>query len=1151
MIITGITTVLLILFDVSFSSRARIRHRKWAANSDSSINTLKIFYLNQDLYINYNKNTLKKYHLSFDNNNNNNNSITFNEDNLIEKIGSNLIGHCFTSIKRPRFNFYSRNDEIVYSNENCFSKMAQLDLTNNYLTRFPRSIAHNWFPYLKTLNLSNNLLTNLSVEHDFSPCVFKSSLQTLDFSFNNLESIDEDMFKDFKELKVLNLASNRIKSISLFSFTSNAQNLLVLDLSQNKIGTSDCIEFLLFSSLVNLKVLNLSSNQLRSFSTHLLYNLFNLERLKLSMNQLERFDLFELNCKNNPKLIELDLSFNSGLDLISDAFHNEPNESLSNIQTLNLAGLNLAHAGANFINEIFQRKFSNLLELNLSSTRLLKQTLNPLKWPQNLRHIDLSQNQMTEIKFCEHFGSKIESIDLGFNQFKEFKRFLEQCGGVFLKNHTTHRIRLNLRNNLFDNLDLPSEFQNNNRNLGIYLANNPLVCDCDPPNSWWTKKWSDSYSIIKIEDFTSLECKSQSDDSFLNQNRQSFTPIDPALIAPTLVCPYKLACPSQCKCIKDFAKKFNIINCTHINLTQIPLNFPSQSTELLLNHNQLKRIQPNQFGDCLKCITLNLEHNQIHFIEENAFHGLVELKTLILSQNQLQILLGYEFNTQGLTNLEELYLNSNRLQFISNFTFINLHKLRLVNLAQNNLLHPMVRDSFFKHNPLLTNIIIQHAVSYLKLSQNRKLITNRINNGYVMNLIRTNLNLTENNNSLPLIDCVFNRFRAMLINNSSFLSKNKDNMLNLLGLNEFRHVFNENFLRIKALCDEMPKMLNYLSDEEVDQEQNYFYEEVKKDEKTLLNSYFKILNLNTHIKWILVFFVSAFIVLSFSLAFLISKLRQQSQDKNNHDLIGDRNRTHNFKTFFNDLFSDSSKMLMNTDNSNNHNKEDNDDDDKEVVINYGMNYANTRRKPRYNRSKIMHKTTDTISSTTSPTGSVSSILTTTISSSVSSSSSSSSSELEHDLFLVYNKLDTDLCKKIIGPVFRSTPFNLKIAYLHDYVSSSTFATPGLCETLLKTSTLVIFVLSKNLLNESEYKIMHAVPHERKLAILVDNSVNESAVQRSIQPNKILKCSLESILNNNMSVTRSADIYSVKNFLINSCKKRNGAPSNSAIRKTCL
>ena len=139
---------------------------------------------------------------------------------------------------------------------------------------------------LRYLNMSNNRFTKLLC----SGCrhIGLNRLEIVDLSFCGLEVITEDVFRNYKNLRFLNLSHN--------AFGSGFQKT--------------------FSYLSRLEDINLSNNKLRQIDPHAFERCTRLRRLDLSNNELTEF---EINIRNMEGLEYIDVSGNR-LVRLSDAF---------------------------------------------------------------------------------------------------------------------------------------------------------------------------------------------------------------------------------------------------------------------------------------------------------------------------------------------------------------------------------------------------------------------------------------------------------------------------------------------------------------------------------------------------------------------------------------------------------------------------------------------------------------------------------------------------------------------------------------------------------------------------------------------------------------------------------------------------------------
>jgi Leucine-rich repeat (LRR) protein len=150
------------------------------------------------------------------------------------------------------------------------------------------------------LNCSSYLL-NLTFA---SNCAEMIIWKTVDFSSRNLEVLDSTRLLSLRMNRLL-LKSNLISIINDNIFDSIGDILIELDLQINLLSTVS--SKWLNSKMTQLKILNLASNQLESFSDLDDVQLPNLQQLNLSCNQL---NIFPYKIHQWTSLIKLDLSFN-------------------------------------------------------------------------------------------------------------------------------------------------------------------------------------------------------------------------------------------------------------------------------------------------------------------------------------------------------------------------------------------------------------------------------------------------------------------------------------------------------------------------------------------------------------------------------------------------------------------------------------------------------------------------------------------------------------------------------------------------------------------------------------------------------------------------------------------------------------------------
>ena len=109
-------------------------------------------------------------------------------------------------------------------------------------------------------------------------------------------------------------------------------------------------------------------------------------------------------------------------------------------------------------------------------------------------------------------------------------------------------------------------------------------------------------------------------------------------------------------------------------------------------------------------------------------------------------------------------------------------------------------------------------------------------------------------------------------------------------------------------------------------------------------------------------------------------------------------------------------------------------------------------------------------------------------------------KLNYDFYLIYNKQDSELVHNLIAPILKAKPYYYAIALQHNCPNFN--ATANYLD-YIKASSFVVFIISKHLLTEFEYKLVCKTPKYKRIAILIDN-INENIVKKLIKPKKIIK-----------------------------------------------
>ncbi|XP_059053030.1 leucine-rich repeat-containing protein 38-like [Achroia grisella] len=204
-----------------------------------------------------------------------------------------------------------KTQDILESNYTLPNTVRSLDLSSSNLvtildSRLLRSET------LLELYLNRNSITDIVGTPFDLP-----ELKILDLSFNNLTYIDADVFKNIKKLEYLNVANNKLATVSSLAF-HQLNNLKEVILDFNILGPSIMDLKGSFGLLNKIQKLSIRGIGLRNIPDKFFADLYDIRQLVVSDNHLE--EIFEF-----PTTLEyLDLSNNPIRAIAEEDFVNVP-----------------------------------------------------------------------------------------------------------------------------------------------------------------------------------------------------------------------------------------------------------------------------------------------------------------------------------------------------------------------------------------------------------------------------------------------------------------------------------------------------------------------------------------------------------------------------------------------------------------------------------------------------------------------------------------------------------------------------------------------------------------------------------------------------------------------------------------------------------
>ncbi len=374
----------------------------------------------------------------------------------------------------------------------------------------------------------------------------KNSLKELYLDGNLLQQIPTNSLLSvgFKQLKILSLSQNNIKTINsdsfgyampLFDLANNPLRFLTkLDMSYNGLKLIDSEAFTIFNN--SLEILSLQNNEINSFNLKFLRYLSELKELNLDFNVINKLtsNLFV----NSNKMLYLTLQGNSiqfhdndqeltsssqeQLLLLSSKIDYESVfNGLTSLQRLNLARNGVKHLPKNLFKPLTSLKslildknpidyydkltFNglelNLMNISLQNTKMKSKHLISLMNLVKLERVKLGFNDLDELDWAvfNKMHLTLTNLDLQNNQINSI--YHSTCdvdySETIVFNQPSTKECTNLMENLIE-LDLSNNklcsFNSNLldkmpklKNLG--LTQNPLYCDCNLlPLYEWTKR---------------------------------------------------------------------------------------------------------------------------------------------------------------------------------------------------------------------------------------------------------------------------------------------------------------------------------------------------------------------------------------------------------------------------------------------------------------------------------------------------------------------------------------------------------------------------------------------------------------------------------------------------------------------------------------
>ncbi|XP_050303421.1 leucine-rich repeat-containing G-protein coupled receptor 5-like isoform X4 [Anthonomus grandis grandis] len=576
---------------------------------------------------------------------------------------------------------YNQLKEVKYALDNSISITKSFELSNSIIND---SLLGNLISQVSTGGVFN--VSNCSLQAIPNIHIFENDL-ILDFSHNKIRHLNNNTLR-FNTIKELNLAYNEILKLNR-TFFGEFYEMMTLNLSHNNklqledynfnfsgmlriLDLSHCdlkhLPDYVFNGIIGLRTLNLENNLLANLSTNTFKFLPEIETIKLIYNKLTI--LPEGVFQSLPARF-IDVSHNELTKIEPKAFNTLLNPLEIYIEN-NRRGLEI-------VNEAFFN-LSDIGRVSLRNSNLLRFTLKSFNKVGKFRHLDIKNNDFSQIKFNKKIHLK--QLDISINNGSiPSKAFVGLGTLLTLTIWNSHISSMNKKafQGLYDltNLTLINTHIDNleyGALDGLFLL-----------KSFDAKVMFSGKAALKADTFKDLYTMQTLDLSDLN-----LTTIEPNTFTGL-----------------SRLLSLNMSNCNISVVNPAAFDGLIETVSLDLSFNAIKSLKVKQLIGLNNLKTLNLSHNEITDIEIGALQYFPTLEKLNLSFNNLT-----EFKVGTFSNLKSLQRLDLQRNSISNLlfeTFFPLESLVTINLEFNNL-------KTIGHLPLVSNLKL---LKQIKIAKNK------------------------------------------------------------------------------------------------------------------------------------------------------------------------------------------------------------------------------------------------------------------------------------------------------------------------------------------------------------------------------------------------------------------------------------------------
>ncbi|XP_018053036.1 PREDICTED: chaoptin [Atta colombica] len=602
-------------------------------------------------------------------------------------INSNLNtikNHAFMHVRGIKYLDFSENS-ISTIDDDAFSEVGYSLLTLRMSHGLSSSISEipnrpfKSLTNLQHLDLSNNKIRSLSA----TSFHFLKRIKRIELQDNEIDSILKGTFQGdiHSTLEEINFAFNQVRDLQTHTFI-DLSALMTINLEDN---TIERIEKRAFINMNRLKYINLRGNKIRDITDEAFQNLPDLEFLDLAYNNLNEFDFASFDQVGTLSSFKVNVSHNeiSRLWVNSTSFISSSGVS-GNVQS-NIKVLDLSYNNISDITKYYFKPVEySLTHLYLSNNQLRNITQDVFGNMPHLQWLDLRHNGLIEIYFdCLKNTNNLQVLFFSWNEITDIPaetlRSLKKLRIVDL----SHNKLRTLPDNMFTDSDIESLDLSHNQFTRLPVKSMSVTSTANLANldmSWNILSgihttdtifrlrglvWLDlSYNrLVRLDDgvFSDLPYLAHLD---LSHNKQ-------------------LILESRGRTFYGLEDTLLYLGLSNISLLSIP-ELPLRRLQTLnLAHNGLASISPEMSSNLTSLHYLDLSYNDLTVVPLIT-HTLPELKTFNLANNPITAITNTSFLGVA-DSLEELDIRKLSLSSFEAGALCKATKLRKLHITAYNI----------------------------------------------------------------------------------------------------------------------------------------------------------------------------------------------------------------------------------------------------------------------------------------------------------------------------------------------------------------------------------------------------------------------------------------------------------------------------------